>query len=148
MKALVILLTLMSLTFGCTKSGPYDESADARADIKQALSEAKITQKPVIVLFGANWCSDCRAVDEILSTGKVAQKITDTFKLVKVNVGNFDTNLDIANDYGNPISGGIPGAALLSANGKIVYITSPGELSSIKNNGAEVLYQLFKQRLR
>ena len=37
---------------------PYDEKADAKSDIKEALTQAATTKTPIIVVFGANWCGD------------------------------------------------------------------------------------------
>ncbi len=143
---LLLSIVLMAMT-SCSQSGPYSESADARADIQQALNQAKLKQQPLVIIFGANWCADCQALSKTLSSGSEATKIADEFQLVKVNVGNFDANLDIANNYGNPISGGIPGAALLSSNGQLVYVTKPGELSTVRQKGAIGLYAFFKKHL-
>ena len=41
----------------------YNESADARAEIKEALHKARAEHKRVIVVFGANWCYDCHVLD-------------------------------------------------------------------------------------
>lgn len=133
------------MILGCSKSGPYSESANARADIQQTLAQAQENQQPLVIIFGANWCSECQALSMELTTGPDAEKIANEFQLVKVNVGNFDTNLDVAHDYGNPISGGIPGAALLSSDGNIVYVTKPGELASARHNKAEGLYRFLKK---
>ncbi len=147
MKVFVVLLTKSLTLLSCAKNGPYDTSANARNDIEQALSMAKSQQQPLLIVFGANWCSECQALAMSLSTGKDAEKISTEFQVVKVNIGNFDTNIDIANDYGNPIRGGIPGATILSAKGEIVYVTNPGELSKIRYNKTESLYQFFKKHL-
>jgi thioredoxin len=40
---------------------PYDEKADAKADVQRALSDAKSSGMPVLVIFGANWCQERRA---------------------------------------------------------------------------------------
>lgn len=147
MKKIIFLFMLLAAVLGCSKTGPYDESADAKADIQQALSRAKTQQQPLVIIFGANWCSDCQALSKDITDGVDAEKLANAFQLVKVNVGNFDTNTDVADHYGNPISGGIPGAALLSPDGKLVYVTKPGELSSVRSNGAEGLFHFFKRHL-
>lgn len=147
MKSIVILLALITVMMGCSKNSPYDTSADASADIQQALLQAQSKQQPLIIIFGANWCSDCQKLSKDITTGVDAKKIANAFQLVKVNVGNFDTNLAMANHYGNPISGGIPGAALLSSDGKLVYVTKPGELSTVRSSGVEGLYRFFKRHL-
>lgn len=91
---------------------PYDEKADAKVDLSQALSQAQSDNKQVLLVFGANWCPDCRELDKAMH-GKSAALINDKFILVKVNVGNFDKNLDVAQSYGNPIKKGIPAAVVL-----------------------------------
>lgn len=134
----------MSLT-ACTGDKPYDEHADAKAVIEQAASEAKLQNKPMVIIFGANWCSDCRALNTAIESGKDAAKFAKEFKIVKVNVGNFDKNIDVANAYGNPIAGGIPGAAILTSNRKLLYVTNPGELSTAMRSSENGVYTLFVQ---
>src|SRR5664279_1731959 len=94
---------------------PYDESANAKVEIQQALAAAKSHQGKVLVIFGANWCEDCRALDHALKTDRHAKLIATEFSVVKVDVGRFDRNLDVASAYGNPIRKGIPAAVVLSA---------------------------------
>ena len=66
---------------------PYDESADAKAAIQQALTAAKSDQVPVLVIFGANWCEDCRSLDTALQAIPNAALMAKEFKVVKVDVG-------------------------------------------------------------
>jgi len=44
----------------------YDEAADAKAAIRASLAEAAPAKLPVLVVFGANWCEDCRALDQAI----------------------------------------------------------------------------------
>jgi thioredoxin 1 len=105
----VFLLASLAASVALAAPLPYDESADAKADLKRTLAEGKAAGKPVLVIFGANWCKDCRALDQALSTGRNAELVKREFKVVKIDVGNFDKNLDVAEAYGNPIKKGIPG---------------------------------------
>lgn len=41
------------------------------------------------------------------------------FNVVKVNVGNFDRNLDLTKRFGNPVENGIPAAVLVSPDKRI-----------------------------
>ncbi|UNE64605.1 thioredoxin family protein [Xanthomonas oryzae] len=88
---------------------PYDEHADAGAQLRAALAAGKTAHKPTLVIFGANWCQDCRALDACLHTPKNASLISTSFVVVKVDVGNFDRHLDISQRYGNPIQTGRSG---------------------------------------
>lgn len=142
---LYILLALLTGLSACSGDKPYNESADAKADIKHALIEAKAENLPVILIFGANWCEECRALNATIKTGKNAAQITKEFKVVKVDVGNFDHNLDIAKSYGNPIAGGIPGATVLSPDNTVIYITKRGELSAERSQGEDGIYNFLNQ---
>jgi protein disulfide-isomerase len=99
---------------------PYDEAADARLQIRQALQAADASGKDVLLVFGANWCPECRRLDSSIhdDAGRLGDK---RFEIVKVDVGHFDKNIDLARAYGNPIRKGIPGAAIVSADRELVY---------------------------
>jgi protein disulfide-isomerase len=121
---------------------PYDEKADAGADLNKALAEASAQHKKVLVVFGANWCPDCRELDKSLH-GKSAPLIDSKFVVVKVDVGHFDKNQEIANAYGNPIKKGIPAAVLLSAKNDVLYATKGGELSNARKMSDQGIYDFF-----
>ena len=145
MTARLVLLFALSLTLAHAAPLPYDEKADAPADLQRALSAAKSSGTPVLVIFGANWCADCRALDKALSSGKNAELVAREFKVVKVDVGQFDRNLDVAARYGNPIKKGIPAAVVLSAQGEVLYATRLGELADARHMSETGIYDFFKR---
>ncbi len=149
-KKMAIFIFTLIVAFGCHKNAPhtkpYDESANAEQAIANAQKEASIAKKPLVIIFGANWCGDCQALSQSIEHGEYAIKMAKEFQIVKVNVGNFDTNLDIAKAYGNPIQGGIPGAAFLSSDKKVLYVTKPGELAHARNQSDDGIYDFFKEK--
>src|SRR5438132_4382684 len=145
MRTPVFLLACLLAAFVQAAPLPYDEAADAKADVKKALSDAKSSQMPVLVIFGANWCQDCHALAQALSTGRNAELVKREFKVVKVDVGNFDKNLDVAQAYGNPIKKGIPAAVVLSPDNKVLYATRLGELADARNMSETGIYDFFKR---
>jgi len=119
----------------------YDENADARVGISQALTTTQHDDKRVLLVFGANWCPDCRELDKALH-GKSQPLIDGKFVVVKVDVGNFDKNLDLAQQYpgyGSSIKKGIPAAVVLSADDHVLYSTKGGELADAGSMGRAVL---------
>jgi thioredoxin 1 len=126
-------------------TGPYDETVDAKAEIASTLSDAQRAKVPLIVVFGANWCGDCKMLDTAFKTGASAPLIAKNFKVVKVNVGRFDRNVDIAESYGVPLKSGIPAVAILSEQGKVTYATRAGELADARKMGDDGVYEFFKK---
>jgi len=142
MKILCTLLCFVALSAAAADK-PYDESADAKTDIKQALATA--SNMPVIVVFGANWCPDCLALNKAMKDGASAALLKKDFKIVKVDVGHFDKNLEVAESYGVPVKKGIPAVAILSPKGDVLYLTKDGELSHARTMSDDGIYQFFKK---
>jgi thioredoxin 1 len=124
---------------------PYDKSVDAKAAVHQAFDAAWSSHLPVLIVFGANWCEDCRTLDAALQKDQSAALVAGSFQLVKVDVGNFDRNLDLAATYGNPIKKGIPAAVVVSADNRLLYATKAGELANARRMSETGIYEFFKQ---
>lgn len=143
-----LVLTLVFATGALAANAlPYNPKADAKAEVAHALHQARANHRPVLVFFGANWCGDCRALAHALKTGKNARLMADHFNMVKVDVGNFDRNLDVDKRYGDPIHKGIPAAVILTPQGKVVYATRAGELANARHMSKQGIYDFFRQRL-
>jgi thioredoxin 1 len=142
------LLTVISLVVAltCQAADPiYNESADAKAEVRQALAQAATTGVPLLVIFGANWCGDCKILDMALKQGVSAPLVAKEFKVVKVNVGRFDRNVDIAQSYGVPLKNGIPAVVILSPMNQVLYVTREGELADAGNMGENGIYEFFRK---
>lgn len=136
---------MLASLIGLAGEMPYDEAVDAKQAVKQAQIAAHKTGKPVLVVFGANWCEDCRALDKALKQDKNAKLIAKEFEVVKINVGRFDKNLDLAAIYGNPQKKGIPAAVVLSPDNQVLYATKAGELADARGMSEDGIYNFFKQ---
>jgi len=147
MKRLLLLLTLLVGAQVAAAELPYNTTADANADIAQALAQAKARHTPVLLIFGANWCEDCRSLNRALNTEKNAALIHQQFQVVKIDVGNFDHNLDITRRYGEPTKNGIPAAVIVSPDDKVLYSTKAGELSNARRMNDDGVYGFFKQAI-
>jgi thioredoxin 1 len=145
MKILHTLCFLFLAVAAIAADNPYNETADAKLDIKQALTQAATNQTPIIIVFGANWCGDCKMLDHAMKTGASAPLLAHDFKIVKVNVGRWDKNLDVARAYGVPLEKGIPAVAIVSAQKGVLYVTREGELADARKMGDQGIYEFFKR---
>jgi thioredoxin 1 len=111
----------------------YDTQADARQDISAAIARASKTGRNVVLVFGANWCPDCHALDAQMHRPDLARLIAQDFVVVKIDVGRFDKNLDVGEKYGVPIRKGIPAIAVLDGHGKLLYAQSQGQFANARS---------------
>jgi protein disulfide-isomerase len=143
MRWLMALVLSLGVAFAAT--GPYDESADAKAQIREAVAQSKADHRPVLVVFGANGCPDCRALDIAMKGGRNAELIGKEFRVVKVDVGRFDKNVAVADAYEVPLKKGIPAVAIVSPDNRAIYATKAGELADARGMSEDGLYQYFRK---
>lgn len=124
---------------------PYDEGADARGDIAAAQRQAAAAQVPLVIVFGANWCGDCKMLEGAMKEGASAEMMRRDFRVVKVDVGRFNHNVDVAESYGVPLRQGIPAVAVLSPQGRLLYATRAGELADARKMGDAGVHDFFQR---
>jgi thiol-disulfide isomerase/thioredoxin len=115
----------------------YDPSADAAADINQALAAARRDGRPVLLDFGASWCTDCQAMSELVQTPGVHQVLARNYHLVTVDVGHFDHNMELAGRYVRLETSGIPAVVELAPDGSLLQGDDEGRFSDARNLGPD-----------
>jgi|Deesub1362B_J571_1020462.scaffolds.fasta_scaffold03594_2 thioredoxin-related protein len=145
---------LLSLYAGCSKKEetlqaqkeeakgeqlrPYDETADAHQDIQRAIERASMTNKRILLIFGANWCPWCVALHKLFETNEqIHSYLQKHFEVVLIDVGKKDKNLDLNEKYGNPIQNGIPVIVVLDSNGEFLAVQETGSLEKPVKEGEE-----------
>jgi hypothetical protein len=111
----------------------YNETADAKAAIETALKAAAEDDIRVLVNWGANddeRCAkfaDARRAPEISDPGF----FSDEYRLVYVDVGHLDKNMDLAQAYAaKPAAAGLPYFTVLDKSGKVLAGASASEFAS------------------
>ncbi|MBT6074610.1 MAG: thioredoxin family protein [Gammaproteobacteria bacterium] len=150
MKKLILIITLLCSFNGWTLSDyqPYDETADAKQEIADAINLAQKSGKYILLEMGGNWCPDCRTLGEYFVRKDIKLWLDERFIVVAVDVGQWDKNLDIAERYGNPISEGIPSLVVLDAKGNLEFATLAGELATARNMSGDDLIEWLKEKIQ
>jgi thiol:disulfide interchange protein len=143
---LLLLRTAQTSTTQVARSVPiYDARADARADITDALAQAQRKHKLVLIDFGADWCLDCVVLANHFDDPQVKPFLDAHYVAVRVNVGEWDANLDVAQDYGDPIAKGIPAIVVVGPDAQIVASTGGGELANARTSSKDDILSLLQQ---
>ncbi|HTW44688.1 MAG TPA: thioredoxin family protein [Acidobacteriaceae bacterium] len=128
------LVVLTAAVFASAQSRIiYSATADAHADIAQAIRTATREHKRIILDFGGNWCGDCQVLDIYMHQSPNSEIVAQHFVVVHVDVGRFDKNLDLAQKYNIPLKRGVPALAVLSARGKLLYSQQHGEFEDMRH---------------
>ncbi len=143
---LVLLVISGNLAWLQAASRPiYDEKADAHKQVAAGIAQAERTGKNVVLVFGANWCVDCHALDEQMHKGELAKIIQHDYVVVKIDVGRFNKNLELGTKYGVPIKHGIPAVAILDSHGKLLYAQDQGQFANAHLMTYEPFLDFFRK---
>ena len=143
--ALTALLTLAIGAYTPARAqGPYDKRADAHKDIQTALTHAQADGKLGLLDFGANWCLDCIVLSHLFEDKTVRPFLDDNFHVVSIDVGNWDRNLDVSQQYGTPIDNGIPAVVILAGTGDVIASTKNGALADARTASAREVLGFLK----
>ena len=123
----------------------YHVSDNATADVDAALARARQSGKCVLLVMGANWCSDSRALAGWLATDRFAELIERKYELVFVNIGmpksGDGPNLGIARRFGLPELPGLPNVLVLTSEGVLVNPTTATTWRNAESRTGDAIYE-------
>lgn len=128
------LAPLAMLLAGCATTpgheGHYPEeraflvTPDPGAQVDAALARAQERGTRVLLVLGANWCHDSRALAGWLATDRFRALVAERYELVFVNVGMPQTgdghNLALAERFGLTDITGTPSLLVVTADGRLL----------------------------
>ena len=123
----------------------YNPQADAKLEIKEALVHAAHEHKNVILVFGGNWCYDCHVLDLAFHHPEIEPTLNAHYIVVHVDVGEYDKNLDLAEQYQVPLKKGVPALAVLASDGKLLYSQRGGEFEAARSLAPEDVMAFLKK---
>jgi hypothetical protein len=122
----------------------YEVRPDAGGDVDAALARAGANGKRVLLVMGANWCHDSRAMAGWLETPRFAALVAAHYELVFVNVGMPQSgdghNLDIARRFGLAEFPGTPAVLVLTAEGQLVNRDTAASWRNAASRSEDAIY--------
>ena len=102
----------------------YVNGADGRLAFDQALARAAADQTLAVIVFGADWCHDSRALGKVLTSDAFKAEFGSRFQVTFINVGRPQTgegvNLDLVKQLGVKNLKSTPALFVLRGDGKLL----------------------------
>lgn len=99
----------------------FDSERDASADVDAALAKGKAENKITLVVMGANWCHDSRALAGWFTTDEDIINLLDrNYVVTYVDVGQKNRNIDIAQRFGIAEIVGTPTVIMVDPAGTVL----------------------------
>lgn len=123
--ALLIGLGLVMSNASAAETDPggalFQPSDDPLADVQRAIHTAGLTKRRALVVLGANWCHDSRALAARLHESPLADVIQENYELVMVDVGFYERGREVVQQFGVPHFYATPTVLIIDpASGQLV----------------------------
>ena len=102
----------------------YPVEADGPKVLDQALAHAAASKANAVIVFGADWCHDSRALAQVLKSDAFKAEFGSRYDVTFINVGRPQTgegvNLDLVKHLGVKNLKSTPALFVLRADGKVL----------------------------
>lgn len=130
-----------------TKPGElYLPSADTMADVSKAIKTAQENSKLVLVVMGANWCHDSRALASRLYEPPLDTLISENYEIVFVDVGYLEKGKDVITSLGAPVYYATPTVLIVDpASGEVINAHNRHQWADAASIGMQASIDYFQQ---
>ncbi|GBD55497.1 thioredoxin family protein [Gluconobacter wancherniae] len=123
---------------------PYPDTSLAHTQVQEAFKTAAKTHRRVLLVFGGNWCPDCKMLAGIFALPDAAQWLENQFVIVPVNVGRINTNLDLAQKYGVTIKA-VPTVIIITPEGHALNGDGSTALGNARSMSPQAVIDLISE---
>jgi thiol-disulfide isomerase/thioredoxin len=125
---------------------PFDEKADAPAQVDAAIARARASGHEAILIFGANWCGDSRALAGWFATPRFKAMLDARYEIVWIDVGQKDRNLDLARRFGLDGIKGTPTVLVVDGDGKPLNLKDAPRWNNARSRSADAIFSYFDRK--
>jgi len=124
----------------------YLASDDPMADLATGLDAARDTKRLLLVVMGANWCHDSRALAARLFEEPLSTTVNENYETLFVDVGYLNKGKDIITHLGIPVYYATPTVLIIDpASGQVINAHNRHQWANAANIDMEESLDYFQQ---
>ena len=123
---------------------PYDGKEYTVNDLNSFISSTIYNDKQPIIIFGANWCPDCRIFSATMNIPKIKSYIDKNFDILYVDVKRYEINMSLMEEYGIEPAEGIPRLLVFDSNKKLINSSNTTEWRTARDRTSQEIFNFFQ----
>jgi len=106
------------------EASPFDTNPTlvAQDAVDKVLESAALTGKHAMIVMGANWCHDSRALAGWFETPRFEALLKENYSVAYIDVGQKDRNIDVAQRFGLDKIVGTPTVVVTNSRGDVLNL--------------------------
>ena len=102
------------------------------------------SNKQPIIIFGANWCPDCRIFSGTMDIPKIKSYIDDNFAILYIDVKRYEINMQLMEEFGIPSAEGIPRVLVFDKRMNLINNSNTTEWRTARERSSQEIFDFFQ----
>ena len=124
---------------------PYDGKVYSINDLNKFINTTIQSDKQPILIFGANWCPDCRIFSGTMNIPKIKSYIDKNFQILYIDVKRYEINMELMEEYGIPSAEGIPRVLVFDKNKNLLNNSNTTEWRTARDRSSQEIFNFFQE---
>ena len=124
---------------------PYDGKVYSVNDLNKFINTTIQSDKQPILIFGANWCPDCRIFSGTINIPKIKSYIDKNFQILYIDVKRYEINMKLMEEYGIPSAEGIPRVLVFDKNKNLLNNSNTTEWRTARDRSSQEIFNFFQE---
>ena len=124
---------------------PYDGNEISIEEVNKFLSQSIAENKKPIIIFGANWCPDCRIFSGTIDIPKINEFIETYFNILYIDVKRYEINMNLIEYFDIPAEEGIPRVLVFDFNKNVINKSSTTEWRTARDRSSQDIFNFFQE---
>lgn len=124
---------------------PYDGNEISVEEVNKFLSQSIAKNKQPIIIFGANWCPDCRIFSGTIDIPKINEFIETYFNILYIDVKRYEINMNLIEYFDIPAEEGIPRVLVFDFNKNVINKSSTTEWRTARDRSSQDIFNFFQE---
>ena len=126
---------------------PYDEKVIDSLQLDKFIDMSISKGKQPVVIFGGNWCPDCRILDGTLAMPTIKKFLQQHYQVMHIDIGRYDRNMELMNHLNIETKKGVPRVVILDLEKNIVNSSTSSEWTTARDRKQQEIYNYFQKFL-
>lgn len=123
---------------------PYNGEEYSAEQINDFLDETLQQSKQPILIFGGNWCPDCRILDGTLQLPTIKKFMNKNYNIMHIDIGRYDKNMELISYFGIPKEKGVPRVLVFDKNKIVINKKSTKEWTTARDRRKQEVFDYFQ----
>ena len=124
---------------------PYDEKVVDSLQLDEFIDLSISRGKQPVVIFGGNWCPDCRILEGTLAMPTIKKFLQQHYQVMHIDIGRYDRNMELMDHLNIESKKGVPRVVILDLEKNIMNSSTSSEWTTARDRKQQEIYNYFQK---